>query len=81
MNWLIVLITMIFINIQHVLYMIHVFYVDVVLIVFSCTKDRATLLLPSISKTSFPVDNENLLYVDVDVVTIVFSCTKARATL
>ena len=48
------------------------------IIVFSCTKDRATLLLPSISKTSFPVDNENLS--DVDVVTIVFSCTKARAT-
>ena len=79
MNWLIVLITMIFIKIQHVLHMIHVFYVDVVLIViFSCTKD---IRLPIISKTSFPVDNENLSVVDVNVVTIVFSCTKARATL
>ena len=81
MSLLIVLIIMIFINIQHVLYMIHVFYVDVILSVFSCTKDKGTLLLQSISKTYFPVENENLSDVDVDVVTIVFSCTKARATL
>ena len=75
MSLLIVLITTIFINIQHVLYMTHVFYVDV----------KDTLFLLNISKTSFPVDNENLsdvdINVEVDVVTIVFSRTKAGATL